>query len=296
MKIIINKILLFIALFALFNILYLQYLKNFNEGFKKTLEISNMKDSTYDCIILGNSVVYDGIDAEYLTEKGVSSYNFALGGENLKSSYIQIEQYIKNNRKPRLVLLGLSPSTPYYKNVDTILHPIVAYCYNQLDKYYFRSMPVIKFQWLAVEFFKIMISKAHRDAVVINGQLKTQKTIPDDTHYSKDLKQNISIKDFLGAKYLFKIDSLCKTNGIELYVLGMPGYRITQNEAPIGIHLLNYKDNNNLVFINLNNKEFCSKTFDPNKDWLGNSHLNEYGAKKLTKYLYKEYLINYNKN
>ena len=297
MKRFVSKILLFIVFVAIFNILYLQYLKRYSEGFKKTAAVYNMKNNSYDCIILGNSVAYDGIDAEFLTNRGISSYNFALGGENLKSNYIQIEHYLNNNKKPKIVLLGLSPSTPYSSSrTDTSIHPIVAYNYNRLNKFDFKNIPMIKFQWLAVEFFKSIASKAYRNAIVVQGQLRTDKTIPDNTNYSSTPKQEIVIKDYLGAKYLFKIDSLCEANSIDFIALGMPGYRETQNEAPIGIHTLEYDNGTIIKILNMNNKELCSNLFDSQKDWLGNSHLNKYGALKLTKHLYREYLIIYNTN
>lgn len=86
---------------------------------------------------------------------------------------------------------------------------------------------------------------------------------------------------------------MCKSKQISFYALGMPGYRSTQNQIPTGLDHLKIENNNILHFINLNNTDFCKETFNTQKDWLGNSHLNEYGARKLTKYLYNNYLKDY---
>ncbi len=293
MKKLIYKIFLFVIIIVAFNVLYLKYLKIYDFGFSKTLFVSNMKNENFDCVILGHSVPLDGIDAGYLTKKGVSSYNFALGGANIEGSYIQLSKFIKSN-KTKCVMLGLSPGRNYQTFVPPPLHPVIEYSYGLMDRYSLRSIPIIKFQWRAIEPIKKIFSKDHRDATVVLGQLRTKKTIVDQSHYAKEPKRNITIDDFRGAKYLFKLDSLCDANKIDLLLLSMPGYKSTQNEMPLGLQILNYDDGNELNFINLNNKYFCSNTFDYDKDWLGNSHLNEYGAEKLTKHLYKEYLEVYN--
>ena len=296
MKRLIYRISIFIIIIIVFNILYIQYLKQYDSEFKKTYAIAKMENQNYDCIILGNSIAYDGIDTQYLTLQGLKSYNFALGGENLESSYIQLHHYLENNNKPKVVIYGLSPGNYDGSNLPNKIHPTVAYSYGLIDKFTIRSIPVIKFQWLAIEPVKKLFSKDHREASVVNGQLKTKKTIPDNTQYKKELKSKISIDDFKGATFLFKMDSICRINNIPFIALGMPGYRNTQNEAPESLQILKYGNDKELHFINLNNKDFCTKTFTNKKDWLGNSHLNEYGAKKLTEHLYEYYLKKYKTN
>ena len=291
MKKIIFKSIVFLVITVLINIFYLMFIQRTVWDFKKSSEFLNLKNQSLDCIVLGNSVALDGIDTGYLSENGLSSYNSALGGANIKSSFIQLSEYLNNNNPPKIVMLGLSPEEKYntYQKEPTI-HPIVEYNYNLMNKFCFQSIPMVKFQWLAVEPFKRIISKDHKETKLILGQLQTKKTVPDKSNYKKELKSSISIDDYKGAKYLFKIDSLCNSKKIKFYVLGMPGYKKTQNSIPLGLHVLKYGDNRKLNLINLNNKEFCSTLFDSEKDWLGNSHLNVFGAKKLTQYIYVEYL------
>ena len=289
MKKLIYKILLFVVIVVVFNIVYLQYLKKYDTEVSKALLISKMKNKDFDCVILGHSIPLDGIDTEYLTNKGISSYNFALGGANIEASYIQLLNYLKFN-KTKCVILGLSPGRNYKTFTPPPMHPAIEYAYNKTDYFSLMSIPVVKFQWRAIEVIKKMLSKDHREAKIVLGQLRTAKTIPDHSRYKEQPKKNINIDDFKNAKYLFKIDSLCKSNNIPFIALGMPGYKSTQNEFKLGMHELKYTNGNKLYYINMNNKEFCAKTFDTNKDWLGNSHLNEYGARKFTEYLYNGYL------
>ena len=49
-------------------------------------------------------------------------------------------------------------------------------------------------------------------------------------------------------------------------------------------------DGDSIKIYNLNNRVLCKELFDDKNDWLGNSHLNKYGARKLTKYIYENIL------
>ena len=284
------KLFLFLMVVAIFNCCYLWYLKNYDFELSKALFVSNMQDQEFDCIFLGNSVALDGIDAELFTKEGINAFNFALGGASIEASYIQLSKFLKTN-KTETVMLGLSPGVDYKKFNPPPLHPAIEYSYDLMDKCSVRSIPVIKFQWLAVEPFKKIFSKDHRDARVVMGQLRTKKTVPDYTQYSDEVRNNIDISDFEKATYLFKIDSLCDANQVDFLVLGMPGYKNTQNEIPIGLHVLEYDGSNKFNYLNINNKQQCAQMFDPT-DWLGNSHLNQFGAKKLSEYLITFYTEN----
>ena len=61
----------------------------------------------------------------------------------------------------------------------------------------------------------------------------------------------------------------------------MPGYRNTQNVQKMGPIEISLENDSKAKLFNFNSVEFCS-IFDSNKDWIGNSHLNEFGAEKFT--------------
>jgi len=290
MKTYIYKILLFTFIFLLVNVFTLLLIQKFDNNFSKVIEIKNFKEKSFKCIVLGNSLTLDGIDTEYLSNNGLSSYNFALAGSTLKSNYIMLTSYLKENTKPKVVLLGLGSSLKNYsssKSVESV-HPIVDYCYGD-NKLTFDILPMIKFKWLVTENLKKLVSKDHRESKVVLGQLKTKRKVPDKTNYNNILKYKISFDDYKGAKYLFEIDSVCKANNVDLILIEMPGFKKTQNDIPIGPHIL--KDSmHTITLYNLNNRVLCQELFDSNNDWLGNSHLNEYGAKKLTIYTFEEFL------
>jgi hypothetical protein len=291
MRIFLSKILLITSLFLIANYLYLEVLKKYDWNMSKVYESVHFENKDFDHIFLGASLVLDGIDNEYLSEKGIQSYNFALGGASIRTSYIQLERYLSNNKKPRVVVLGIGSLSKSYKvySSDLDISASVKYFYFK-KKLEVDNLPMIKFRGAALENLKQVYSKNHRNAEIVMGQLKTKKAVPDKSSYKDSTKKTIEISDYEGASYLFKIDSICRAKKIELIVLEMPGYKKTQNTIPVGPHILSDSIHEEIVLYNLNNKDLVSELIDSKKDWLGNSHLNEFGALKLTKYIYDNIL------
>ena len=75
------------------------------------------------------------------------------------------------------------------------------------------------------------------------------------------------------------IIDLCEKENIKLLILEMPGYKKDRHKfIKKVIHL---DDKQNVFVVDYNYFEFC-ELFDDHKDWIGNSHLNQYGAQKFT--------------
>ena len=287
MKTFLYKIVLITIVFALTNFLYIEVLKKTDWSLSKVYKILHFEDKDFDYLFLGASLTLDGIDAQYLTNKGIDSYNFGTQGTSIRSSYIQLNHYLKNNKKPEVVLLGVGSLSKSYKDYNNEFTISVPYQYFYFDnKLSFENLPMVKFRGLAIENLKQVVSKEHREAEFVRGQLRIKKKVPDNTKYKQKLDRTIHVSDYEGASHLFKIDSVCKKNDIKILVLEMPGFKKTQNLIPVGPHKLWDETHDTIVLYNLNNKDLVSKLINSKNDWLGNSHLNQYGAKKLTKYIY----------
>lgn len=287
------KSLIIVVLFLGLNVLYLQILKQTDWSLSKVSRIKQFENKDFDYIFLGASLTLDGIDAEYLVEQGINAYNFGTQGTSIRSSYIQLQHYLKNNQKPKVVILGigsLSKSYKDYKHEFTISLP---YEYLYFDtEWRFDNLPMVKFRGAAIENLKQLVSKEHREAEFVRGQLRIKKRVRDKSNYNTQLDSTIHVSDYKGASHLFKMDSLCKSRGIKFVVMEMPGFKKTQNLIPLGPHRLGDETHDTITLYNLNNKKLVSKLIDSNNDWLGNSHLNQYGARKLTAYLYENILTN----
>ena len=249
--------------------------------FKRRLETLHFTNPKFELIVLGHSLAANGIDTEYLTLNDIESYNLSVGGSFPKTNLIQLNEYLlKCHENPKYVILGLAS---YLGSFDReTIHPIIEFT---MDDYKFgvHDIPVIKFQWLGVQFLKKIVSKIHRDVRLSLGQLKSQKVTPDISQYS-DMELNISA--YTESYYVGQIAEICSLNGIELIIIEMPGFKRTQNSSDIGPYLLNFKNGQSANLYNFNSKAFC-EIFNANEDWTSNSHLNEFGAKKFTKELVK---------
>lgn len=268
------------------NFLYFLLISHTDWDFIKRTESLNLSNPTFDLLVLGNSLAMDGIDTQYLSKQGLSAYNMAIGGSSLKTNYIQLEEYLNRyEQKPSYVILGLGSYMNNFERDD--IHPIVEYTMEE-HRYTFSDLPFIKFRWLGAELMKKIVSSAHRNATISQGQLKFKKIETDKTKRNPALQLNLD--KYKSAKWILEILELCAAHNIQVFVIEMPGFKKTQNVDALGPYTLPINENNYRLY-NFNSQSFC-RIFDDSKDWIGNNHLNEIGAKRFTKHLYKEVLKN----
>lgn len=234
----------------------------------------------YDLLVLGASTTSDGVDAELLSSHGQKSYNLAIGGSNVRTSFIQFDEYLKRyEHKPNYVFLGVN--SVMEKDLDKgEIHPIVEV--TMMDhKFSLEDIPILKFRWLAFELSKMFFSKDHRQAKLVQGQIRTGKTVTDISEF-KD--QYLDLEMFRSSIWLGEFARLCDEQGIELYVIEMPGYRETRNISDFGPFAITLDNSLTANVYNFNSQQI-TEVFDPDLDWLGNSHLNQKGAELFTNML-----------
>ena len=277
----------FLSFFAVFfitiNVVYYTVISRSDSDFSKRLETLEFQDPDLDLVVLGASTTLDAFDAELLTSKGLNSYNFAIGGATIRTSIIQLQEYLKLcSERPKYVILGLN-SQMVDTFDDDLIHPIVEVTMED-HKYTLDDVPILKFKWLGFEYLKRYVSKVHRSASVSYGQFRTEKIVPDDTEH---VIQYLEFQRFIDSYWIGEIIKYCEQENLELILIEMPGYRITQNLSATGLHEMPHANGHKLRLYNYNSREFC-EFFDPDRDWLGNSHLNVFGAEKFTLFLFDE--------
>lgn len=275
----------FLGFFALFfilvNFIYLGAIMKTDFDFRKRLESIRFEEPDFELLVLGASTSYDAFNAELLMEKGVKSYNLALGGSTVRTDLIQLNDYIDSySRKPRYVLLGLNSSMQDFDN--ELIHPIVEVTQED-HKFKIEDVPILKFKWLGFEFLKKVVSKNHRKLKIVYGQIRVPWTVPDLTSYAD---QYLDLGKYESSYWLKELATFCYKNDMELRIIEMPGYRETQNLSEEGPYEITF--NNGIIadLYNFNSRKFC-ELFDANGDWLANSHLNENGANKFTEEVFK---------
>jgi hypothetical protein len=282
MKNFLRKCLLFLVVVVLLNIGYLLVLTWLSPGFKKVYQISDFKNRNYDMIVLGNSMALDAIDAEYLTKQGVSTYNFAVAGDHVSTSLMLLKTYLKNNKAPKTVMVGLSSAIGQsYLNKVAFKNPEVEFFYHPDLKSNITNPPLLNFQWLSVDLIKILISKDHRNAKLVLGQWQTQKVIADQSVYKMTQTRPIDYNN----PYLSKIIELCESKGIRLLLVELPGSNSNRDNLPF-VYEVDVLGKKAKVY-NLNNFESSVGSSNPQKDWLAADHLTQNGARKITAYVFE---------
>lgn len=279
MKKFIQKVALFLLLFILINISYLFIIQKIDWNYSKRIEALNMNDPKYDVLVLGNSLAMDGIDTKHLSGNGYASYNSAIGGSSLKTTCLQLQEYLSlYEHKPKFVILGLGSYLNRFDNEK--INPIVEFTMEG-KQYNIHDIPILKFKWLFKEQLKKLFSKSHREAYLINGQLRFNKTVSD---ISQEVgNKSFPLDEYLSSKVLKSIIDICNNNDIKLIILEMPGFKETRHAKTFDYYVID-KELNNGILYDFNYYEF-GNNFDDDKDWIGNSHLNEKGARKLSQYI-----------
>jgi hypothetical protein len=274
MKKFVLKILLFFLLFLVLNLIYLFVIQRFDWNFKKVLEARNLENKNYETLILGNSLAMDGINTEMLG----NAYNLSIGGATLATNERQLSQYLQDAKvKPRTVILGMARCIDEDYSRQTI-HPLIRYLDgNKFDSFY--DLPMIQFKWMAKVLIKRLLSEPHRNAEIVEGQLRIGRSMPDRSAYVDNPETLLDTSWYRNLQSISQIAELCKQNDIDLLVFEMPGVKKTQNDIPIGPYQID-----EYLLYNFNNKDFC-QIFQEDKHWLGGSHLNSAGAEVFTEAL-----------
>ena len=267
----------FIAFFILINAIYVAVLIVASFNVENRLESLQFVNPDYNLLVLGASTTSDGVDTELLSENGFKSYNLAIGGSTVRTSYIQLEEYIERYAiKPKYVFLGVNSTMEGDLDKGGI-HPIIEVTMKD-HNFSIEDIPISKFRWLAFEISKRLVSKDHRNTSLVQGQLRIQRTVKDISAYKE---QYLDLQIFESSIWLGEIARLCTQNEIGLFIIEMPGYRETQNLSEFGPYEITLENGYTANVYNFNSR-YIADEFDSDHDWLGNSHLNQRGAVKFT--------------
>jgi glutaredoxin-related protein len=286
MKRFLIKVVIITAVFVGINVGFFYLIKFTNPEFGKAQAISKFKGKDYACIIIGNSLALDGFDTKLLTEKGIPSFNFAVGGGTVLTSLLQLERYLENNTPPKVVVLGLRTRFLNRDLDSRIVNPVVGYFYEE-RRLTLETLPVVQFKWLATATIKSLLSSEHRNAEMIYGQYRTKRTVPDDTKL-KVQQDPLDYKNISMSKDLKRLAELSKKYNFELVIFEMPLFRNLRNNR-MEFDQVEIKGFAPIPVINVNRHEVVDGLFDHKRDWLGNSHLNVRGGEKFTEYVYSRY-------
>lgn len=280
-----KKCTLALLLFVVVNVIALAVLWAINPVVNKVYESSHFKNKHFDLLVFGNSMAMDALDCEYLSHKGIDSYNFATAGSHMSSSLIQLKEYLKNNQKPHTIIIGLPSATgKSLLNPVPYPNPLIDFFYTPTFESCALNPPPVNLRWLYVEMLKIVVSKDHRNSRIIKGQWKSPKTIADGSAF-KDNKTEFHYETESFQQFI----AICKSQGIPVILIELPGSNENRNSFPYRYDV-DLADHSQLKLYNLNNYEVSKNIIDPKTDWLAHDHLNQKGGEKLTAFVYENIL------
>lgn len=272
-----RQLLVFTICFVLVNSVYLEIVKRVDWNFSKRIEALELANPDFELVVIGNSLPMDGIDTGFLDQHGIDAYNLSIGGASFKTSHIQLQQYLEIcDKKPELVILG---SSSYIGDFDSDRVLGIVEFTSKNGKRDFWNVPLLRFKGMFIEMVKKIVSPPHRNAVLVKGQLRFSRTTIDKTDLNLD--EEFTFDAYHESSELAAISATCERHDIQLVVVEMPGFMYTRHRGTPEIMKLN---STGAILVDCNNVVFCT-IFDPETDWIGNNHLNTFGARKFTQAL-----------
>lgn len=262
------------------------------------------KDSL-DVIFLGDSAVYSGISPIVLwDEYKIASYNYATPAERIWTTYYTIQEAIKY-QKPKLIVIDTGciyenhaqAESHLRNNLDSkknsitklkaVTNPIYKHSLFDVASYF---IPVLRYhdRWDKLSHKDFNILKDYHSATKGYNMSAKIKGYKKDFDYFKTTsqKENMNVTN---KEYLEKIISICNSHNISILFISVPDAK-TWNYAKHNA-FVEYSRDVNIPYIDFN--EYAEEIgFDWKHDTSDSgTHLNMYGAEKITSYLGK-YLIN----
>ena len=270
-------------------------------------------DDQYDVVLLGSSHMNGGIDPNVLWKgKGITSFNYATGGQPVEVTYYLLKDILKKHKNPLVVLdvfyLGMTTKYGEFSYLSNSIDNM-NFSWNKLDaiwncvpssdrinylfpflKYHFRWSTLqnndLNFDCSSVYYAKGFEASTDQYGKDITAVKKTDQKIP--------IPQE-------SLDYLNKIVSLCKEQNCKLMLINMPcDYSIPESSdsyvndfEALFNSVADYAADNGIPFLDLYDRMDELNLDFPN-DMHNSSHLNLYGACKVSTY-FSEYLVqNYN--
>jgi hypothetical protein len=267
----------FIVLFIFLNAIFLGVIVLTDWDFKKRIESLKFVNPDYELLVLGDSFAEYGVDTKLITDNGIKSYNLAIVGNTVRTSFIQLKEYfLKYQKKPKYVILAVNSFLDQFDDGIRI-QPIVEFTMKN-HRYSLKDAPVSKFRWLGIEFIKKIVSSKHRKARLSHGQIKWSKTTTD---YSQCTEKYLDISKYEQSGWIGEIAKLCYLNEVNFIIVDIPSIKNFQNRTEVGPYRITFSNGYSADLYNFNSQDFCS-IFKDDRDWIGQSHFNECGSAKFT--------------
>ena len=267
-----------------------------------------LEKNSIDVLFLGSSQIMTAISPIQIYEKtGISSYNMGTEQQNMVISYYLLKEALRF-QNPEIVVLDVFFLFPYNDNPSPLnsseefvrkpidymkwssnkwetIRTVCSLDTNHDIKSYL--FPFLRFhsRWsdLTLEDFTYLFK--NKENPLMGFSIAKEKLpqsfqgfVPGSSSLTEELPETMQL-------YFEKIISLCKEENITLILIKTPRGDGSFGEVRHNT-VQSIADENGLVFIDFNEKSLIEEIhFDPVSDYLDFSHLNYYGAEKISSYL-----------
>lgn len=264
-----------------------------------------LEENSADVIFYGSSHCYCTINNALLWDKyGIASYNMGESGQNLGSTYAYMVESLKtqapkvmcvelcyaswyeegfNNGNLYRNTIGLKWSENYLSNLDFAIGRSVQSDNTELKREIFLKWPIIHSRYSEIT------AKDFWDNSFEHGRYEGSWTcesyeFPREAYNCKEIG-SLREDDLL---YLEKMVDLAKDKGIQLVFFIAPFVLHEENQKAFNA-AAEFARNNGVPFLNFNTDQFLFLDFDYTTDMReeghSGSHLNNFGAEKITIYI-----------
>ncbi len=300
-----------ICLVLLLSLLTPVFVPKYGDTFGTTVVMDGfyeLEDNSIDVLFLGSSQIMTAISPVQIYEKtGISSYNLGTEQQNMVLSYYLLKEALRF-QTPQIVFLDVFFLFPYNDNPSPL---------NSSEE--FVRKPIDYMKWSANKWETIRticsLDTGHDMKNYLFPFLRFHSrwndlTLEDFTYLLKDktnpllgfsVTEEKEPQDFQGFEpedpslteelpdtmelYFKKIVSLCQEKNITLVLIKTPRGDGSFEEIRHNT-VAKLAEENELVFIDFNERSLLEEIgFDPENDYMDFSHINCYGAEKLTDYL-----------
>lgn len=270
-------------------------------------QLYNTPANTMDVVFVGTSHVYCGIYPSILwRDYGISSFDMAVSGQDRMSAYYDLKELLKT-QKPQVVMVDLFAMRYVvqdylpneYRNLlgmkysKNMISHIADYDMNpEIDRMdYYLRMPIIHTRYKELGKYDF---QDYRPSIYGKGE--DIYFINRDGYDGSELYcSKTEERATLGKgeyKWLENMKELSENEGFDLVFILVPAQLEDEVQARIN-SAVDWSEENGITVYDFN-KQRKEIGITSANDFLDSTHLNAFGAEKLSRYLYDNVIKNYN--